>query len=233
MVATVEKLTKCLLCKGERLKTDTYAARILNLASPHQITKCRDCGLWFLNPRPLLADYEQAYAHGTGSLVETYKLNRGFYGQQDLIRITQYRKKLELLIKAGAKGRLFEIGACTGVFLNEARKRGFEVEGIEPSEENSRIARQRYDLNMHVGRVEDFNFAEGSLDVVCSSHVFEHLLDPLAVAKNINRWLRTGRFHMIEVPNQFENLIFKLRKLMRTGIIKERTFISIHHPVFF
>lgn len=228
-----EELTECLLCEGRRLKVNTYAARMLNLASPYGVTECKDCGFRFLNPRPLLTEYEQAYAYGTGPLVKSYKLNKDGYAQQGLIRIPQHRKKLDILIKAGAKGRLLEIGACTGLFLNEARKSGFEVEGIEPSEENSRIAKQRYNLNMRTGRVEDFNFAPESFDVVCSSHVFEHLLDPLAVAKNISRWLRPGGFHMIEVPSQFDNAAFKLRRLVGAGVIRERTFRSIHHPVFF
>jgi 2-polyprenyl-3-methyl-5-hydroxy-6-metoxy-1,4-benzoquinol methylase len=206
---------------------------MLNLASPYGVTMCLDCGFRFLNPRPLSAEYARAYADGTGPLVETYKMNKDFYGEQDLIRMPQYRKKLDLLVKAGAKGRLLEIGACTGLFLNEAKKRGFEVEGIEPSEGNCRIARQNYNLNVHTGRVEDFNFPEGSFDVVFSSHVFEHLLNPLAATRKIVSWLRPGGFIMIEVPNQFDNLVFKLRRLAGAGIIIERTFLSIHHPVFF
>jgi len=232
-ILMAEKLTKCLLCGKPRLKTDTYATRILNLADPHCVIKCRDCGFRFLNPRPTFAEYQYAYTLGSGPLVKVYKLNSDFYGQEDAIRITQYRKKLDLLIKAGAKGRLLEIGSCTGVFLNEAKKKGFEVAGIEPSEKDSRIAKQRYGLNLHVGVVEGFNFPEESFDVVFSSHVFEHLLDPLAVAKKIGSWLRPGGFHMIEVPNQFERCEFRRWRLMRVNAPRERTFLSIHHPVFF
>jgi 2-polyprenyl-3-methyl-5-hydroxy-6-metoxy-1,4-benzoquinol methylase len=180
-----------------------------------------------------LAEYEQAYAYGTGTLAKVFKLDEDGYGQNSLLRIPQHHIKMDRLIKAGAKGRLLEIGASTGHFLNEAKKRGFEVEGIEPGRKRCQTAKDQYDLNMHVGRVEDFEFAEESFDVVCSSHVFEHLLDPLAVAKKINSWLRMGGLHMIEVPNQFDNLVFKLRKLIGLGVIRERTFSSIHHPIFF
>lgn len=140
---------------------------------------------------------------------------------------------MDLLIKAGADGRLLEIGSCTGVFLNEAQKRGFEVAGIEPGEQNSLIAKQRYGLDLHVGSVEDFNTPEESFDVVFSSHVFEHLLDPLAIAKKISNWLRSGGFHMIEVPNQFDRFDVRRRRLLRAGVPRERTFLSIHHSVFF
>ena len=226
-------MARCLLCGTSRLKRDAYATTMLNIATPHCVTRCLDCGFRFLNPRPTSGEYQQAYAYESGPLVEVYGLHSDYYGQTDARRIGQYRKKLELLTKAGAKGRLLEIGSCTGIFLNEARKWGFEVQGIEPSEENSRIANQRYGLNLHEGSVESFNFPEESFDVVFSSHVFEHLLDPLAVARKLSVWLRTGGFHMIEVPNQFDTFGFRRRRLMGTGVPRERTFFSIHHPVFF
>lgn len=226
-------MARCLLCGTSRLKKDAYAASLLNLADSHGVTKCQDCGFRFLNPRPTSADYLQAYAYGSGPLVDIYKFDSSFYGGEDVIRMPQYLRKLDMLTKVGAKGRLLEIGSCTGAFLNEARKRGFQVEGIEPSEENTQIAKRKYGLDLKNGRAEDFSFPEESFDVVFSSHVFEHLLDPLAVAKKLSSWLRTGGFHMIEVPNQFDTFGFRLRRLMGTGVPVERTFFSIHHPVFF
>jgi 2-polyprenyl-3-methyl-5-hydroxy-6-metoxy-1,4-benzoquinol methylase len=228
-----EELTKCLLCASARLKKDAYAASLLNLADLHGVTKCQDCGFRFLSPRPMSDDYLQAYAYGSGPLVDIYKVDSSFYGEEDMIRMPQYLKKLDILTKVGAKGRLLEIGSCTGAFLNEARKRGFQVEGIEPSEENTQIAKRKYGLDLRNGRVEDFSFPEESFDVVFSSHVFEHLLDPLAVAKKLSSWLRTGGFHMIEVPNQFDTLGTRRRRLLRITTPRERTFLSIHHPVFF
>lgn len=226
-------MTKCLLCGKSRLEEDTYAARMLNITSPYCVTRCLDCGFRFLNPRPTSTEYQQAYTNGTGPLAEAYKLPGDYYGQVDARRITQYRRKLDMLVKIGAKGRLLEIGSCTGVFLNEARKQGFEVEGIEPSEKNSQIAKQRYGLNLHAGKVENLNFPEESFDVVFSSHVFEHLLDPLSIARKISSWLRPGGFHMIEVPNQFDTFGVRRRRLIRTNLSRQRTFLSVHHPVFF
>ena len=229
----VEELSKCLLCGDSRLKKDIYAAHILNLASPHSITICQSCSFRFLNPRPSPAEYQQAYTKGSGALTESYEFGNEFYENENKIRISQYHKKLDLLTKAGAKGRLLEIGSCTGVFLNEAKKRAFEVEGIEPSEPNSQIAKQQYGLNLHVGKVEDFNFTKNSFDVIFSSHVFEHLLNPLTVARQLSSWLRQGGFHMIEVPNQFCTFEFTRRRLLRYGSPKNRSFRSIHHTVFF
>lgn len=228
-----EELTKCLLCGAEQLDPDSYSAWILNLVAPHGVSRCRRCGFRFLNPRPTAYEYQQAYAHGAGPLVEIYGFVGNFYEQESINRIAQYRKKLDILVEAGAKGCLLEIGACTGLFLNEARNRGFEVEGVEPNEQDCRTAHARYGLRLYVQRVEEADFPEGYFDVVFSSHVFEHLLDPLAVAKKVSKWLRPGGLHMLEVPNQFEAVSRRLRRLLRIARPRKRSFCSIHHPVFF
>jgi len=228
-----EELKRCLLCSNPRLKRDLHTAWILNLSSPHGVTVCMDCGFRFLNPRPSLSSYQELYSHGSGPLVETYDLESHHYRKADARRLGVYRNKVDVLRTIGARGRLLEIGSCTGVFLNTAKEHGFEVEGIEPSVENARIAKSLYGLDLHVGNVEDMDFPEGSFDVVFSSHVFEHLLDPLAIAKKTNHWLRIGGFHMIEVPNHFDTFGAKRRRLMRSGNQRKRDFRSIHHVSFF
>lgn len=228
-----EELAKCILCGSDKLKRDLCATRKLNLLEPHSVTRCKVCSFRFLNPRPDESEYEQLYTDGSGPLVDIYGFSDEFYEQEATVRMAEYKKKLELLKKVGAKGRLLELGSCTGAFLNEARNRGFEVEGVEPSEQNCSIAKERYGLNLRMGYVEEQNFQDGYFDVVFSSHVFEHLLDPLAVAKKISDWLRPGGFHMIEVPNQFEAALSKLRRLLFMDRPRARNFRSIHHPVFF
>ncbi|MHC4843313.1 MAG: class I SAM-dependent methyltransferase [Planctomycetota bacterium] len=228
-----EELAKCILCGSDNLKRDLCATRKLNLSEPHSVMKCKVCSFRFLNPRPDGSEYEQLYKDGSGPLADIYGFSDEFYEQEATIRIAEYKKKLDILRKMGAKGRLLELGSCTGAFLNEARNLGFEVEGIEPSEKNCSIAKERYGLSLHVGCVEEENFQDGYFDVVFSSHVFEHLPDPLAIAKKISAWLCPDGFHMIEVPNQFEASLSKLRRLLFIDRPRALDFRSIHHPVFF
>jgi 2-polyprenyl-3-methyl-5-hydroxy-6-metoxy-1,4-benzoquinol methylase len=160
-------------------------------------------------------------------------MRREFYAEQSDLRLEEYRRKLDRLQAAGAGGRLLEVGSAAGVFLDAARQRGFQVEGIEPNENDRRAAQERYGLAIRPGGVEDQEFPAASFDVVFSSHVFEHLLDPLWVATRIVEWLRPGGFHMIEVPNQFDTLWMKLNRWSGRANPKPRDFLSIHHPVFF
>lgn len=228
-----QTLNRCLLCGGSRLRRDNYAAASLNLTAEHGVSRCRDCRLLFLNPRPTEAEYEQLYSGSGGELARQYPVPEGFYEAREAPRLAEYGRKLDILASHGISGRILEIGCCTGLFLNEARQRGFEVEGIEPGEDNRRIARSRFGLELHAGRIEGHDFAPGSFDVVFTSHVFEHLADPLAVARRTCEWVRPGGFLMAEVPNQF-NTLPKLRsRWLRRIKRRERSIRSIHHTVFF
>lgn len=229
----VERVERCLLCSGTLLKHDSYASWKLNLLHPLGVARCADCQFRFLSPRPTAKEYGSLYRLGVSSFSSIYPHDFTFYEREIDQRRDEYRKKLGILRRFGAGSRLLEIGSCTGLFLNEARRLDFEVTGIEPSEDNARIARDRYDINLRIGSVEDQNFPDGYFDVVFSSHVFEHLLDPVGVARKVSQWLRPGGLHMMEVPNQFEMFSAKLRRMTRIDKQITRSFLSIHHPVFF
>lgn len=228
-----ETLTACLLCGHTALKADNHAASQLNLVDVHGVARCSQCGLRFLNPRPSREEYEAAYRDGTGPLARAYPVPSRYYADEDAARIPEYRTKLETLVHAGAGRRLLEIGACTGIFLNEARRWGFEPDGIEPSSQNRRIAHSRFGLNLRPGLIEDQDLPAGSYDVVFSSNVFEHLLDPLSATCLARRWLRPGGLLMLEVPNQFDSFAARRRRWLGRTLARERSFLSVHHTVFF
>ena len=228
-----EIILTCPLCSSNNFSEDKFASAILNLADIHRVSQCRQCGFRFLSPRPNQLEYQQAYGLGTGPLLELYPMRTAFYSEQADIRLEEYGRKLDRLRKAGAKEKLLEIGSSSGLFLNAARQRGFQVEGIEPNAEDRRLALERFGLSLRPGGVEDQEIVPGTFDVVFSSHVFEHLLDPVTVANMVTIWLRPGGLHFIEVPNQFDQLVMKVKKWTGRMSPVRREFLSIHHPMFF
>ena len=228
-----EMRSHCLLCGRSRLKKDDFAVATLNLAPEHSVSQCCHCGFRFLNPRPTIQEYEQLYSEFGGPLAEKYPVPQDFYSGNQMRRLREYQDKLNILSEHVTNGRILEIGACTGLFLDTAHNRGFEVEGIEPSEKNCRIALEKFSLKLRQGSVEDFDFPAESFDVVFSSHVFEHLSDPLAVAKRVSFWLKPGGLHMMEVPNEFGTLPKRRSRLLGRIKRRGRSARSIHHTVFF
>lgn len=95
------------------------------------------------------------------------------------------------------KGNLLDIGAGTGDFLIEAKKRGWITTGIEPSDKAKSIAKQK-------GVV----FSEGlsaiqnhSQDVITMWHVLEHVPDVEAQIKELKRILKPDGVLIVAVPN--------------------------------
>jgi len=229
----VERLDKCLLCSSPNLIKDTYAIEHLNLAHPHGVSRCLDCGLRFLNPRPTKDDYNQLYAHNDGTIIGMYPNIERFYANEDAAKLFEYENKLNYLTKLRKKGKILEIGSCTGIFLNIAQEYGFDVEGIEPNIKYCEKAKEIYGLELKNGNIEDQQFPPESFDILFSSHVFEHLLYPLEVVHLLYNWLRPGGFLLIEVPNQFESFAAKRKKVFYPHFPVKRSVLSIHHTIFF
>jgi SAM-dependent methyltransferase len=228
-----EVLDTCVLCLWPAINDDPATAKQLNLTEEHGVARCCSCGFRFLTPRPTRTEYETMYRDGSGPLAADYPVSHSYYFEEERSRLPEYRVKLRELIRAGAGPRLLEIGACAGTFLSEARRWGFEVQGIEPSETNRRMALERHGLHLEANLLEEQDFPPDTFDVVFSSNVFEHLMDPLAAILRVRRWLKPGSLLLIEVPNQFESFAGRRRRWLGRAKVKPRSFLSIHHTMFF
>jgi glycosyltransferase involved in cell wall biosynthesis/2-polyprenyl-3-methyl-5-hydroxy-6-metoxy-1,4-benzoquinol methylase len=75
--------------------------------------------------------------------------------------------------------RLLELGAGVGLFLDVARRLGWDVRGIEASKWAVEQGRARFDVPLRQGLIEDLDEPPGSADAVVMLDVLEHLADPL------------------------------------------------------
>jgi 2-polyprenyl-3-methyl-5-hydroxy-6-metoxy-1,4-benzoquinol methylase len=100
-----------------------------------------------------------------------------------------------------ARGRLLEIGCASGFFLDAAHRAGFQVTGVEPSEEQAELARARVAADVRAGFLEDIGFETGSFDVSCAWHVLEHIPEPVEGLRLLRAALRPGGTLALEVPN--------------------------------
>src|ERR1044071_2799434 len=72
------------------------------------------------------------------------------YDQGREQRGLQARKILEAILPYKKGGRLLDVGAASGILLEQARKLGFGGEGVEPSRSLAKTA-QAAGLNVHLG----------------------------------------------------------------------------------
>jgi 2-polyprenyl-3-methyl-5-hydroxy-6-metoxy-1,4-benzoquinol methylase len=155
-----------------------------------RIVRCTACGLVFTNPRPsarrIAEGYSEAVDHD--------------YALQDSSRSINAHLALHTIKRFATGGRLLDVGAATGYFLNAARL-DFETCGIEPSRWAAEYARSRLGLDVRVGNLEDMEFEAESFDVVTLNDVIEHLTDPLAALKRLNALLKPGGLLYLVTPD--------------------------------
>jgi SAM-dependent methyltransferase len=97
-------------------------------------------------------------------------------------------------------GKFLEIGCAGGFFLDEARNSGFDVTGLELSEDMATHARDKLKLNVRNISVMDAEFDINSFDVIASNRVLEHIPDIFAVFQKIHDWLRPGGILLVSGP---------------------------------
>jgi 2-polyprenyl-3-methyl-5-hydroxy-6-metoxy-1,4-benzoquinol methylase len=115
-----------------------------------------------------------------------------------VIKSIALKNKLDLINTLQKdKGKLLDIGAGTGDFLNVAKTDGWEIIGIEPSEKARSIA-----IKKGVSFVEDTNLLENSsFDVITMWHVLEHVPNLENQIKELKRLLKPNGTILIAVPN--------------------------------
>lgn len=165
------------------------------------LVRCARCGLVFVDPMPspseAIVPYDATYFHrATGY--------RDYAGEERVFR-AEFRRRLR---RAGLRARrpaapggrrLLDVGAATGAFLAEARARGFDVAGIEPSPAAAAARARGFDV--FEGPIEAATYAPSSFDVVTIQDVLEHLVDPCGALRLVGGWLRRGGALVVTVPD--------------------------------
>jgi len=98
------------------------------------------------------------------------------------------------------RGRLLDVGCGNGELLSLAQKMGWKAEGIDFDATAVDAARRR-GLTVHLGDLREGTFADHAFDLVMSSHVLEHVPDPVALLRQCRRLLRPGGTVLAVTPN--------------------------------
>jgi SAM-dependent methyltransferase len=228
----------CTICRVRDTVNFPWGGFHLNLLPPLAVVQCRRCGLFFLSPRPN-EELRRALMQGAvPEAIQPYSDATANYAAVTTGRLELFRRRLRTLesLIGGANRshprRLLDIGASAGTFVQEARSCGWEAHGVEPSLTGTRAACE-LGLQLVQATAEALPIDEEAFDVVHSHHVFEHLTDPLSAAREAWRVLKPGGLLFIEVPNQFDNIVFRRNLWLRRIPRRQRNIRSIHHLWFF
>jgi SAM-dependent methyltransferase len=171
------------------------------------IYRCPDCTHQFVYPsvaaEEMAAIYGDHYFAANGDWAASHFEGQGYRDAEAKLR-DEARQVLGMLpVNAGV--RLLDIGCAGGVFLDEARRKGFEVAGIEYNASMAQDARARYGLDVHQGTIESVpldRYPAGSFDVVTVLDVLEHVPSPRAAMDRIGTWAKDNAVLLIRGPLQ-------------------------------
>jgi SAM-dependent methyltransferase len=194
------KRINCPLCASENfLPQGSVQDRLLGTDGQFCLVRCRDCGLFYLNPQPERLELEKYYS-------EDYEPFQA--AQLDRLPLVQrlfidygLKKRRRAVEKFKPGGRLLEIGCAQGLFLwTMQRRRGWEVYGVEPSTAAGAVAREEFHLDVFQGTLEEAGFPSLFFDAVVLWDVLEHVPDPQATLREIRRLLSPEGVLILRVP---------------------------------
>jgi SAM-dependent methyltransferase len=98
-------------------------------------------------------------------------------------------------------GSLLDVGCFSGMFLANAKKRGFTVFGVEPNREAFLRLVNELQINVVHGSLSSARFSTDSFSVVSFLDVIEHLPDPINELEESFRVLRPNGVLVLSTPN--------------------------------
>ena len=198
MTAVDEMTAACWVCSATKLRLvkesglsaplehNAFKITDSNYGQTAAIYRCESCG--FLQ----CADI--------GDVLEFYEALEDIdYEEGRDGRKLQAHKLLQSVMRWRSSGRLLDVGAGTGILVEEATELGFEAEGIEPSEW-AQVQGSKHELKIHHGTLPHPD-AQGPYDLVTLIDVIEHVDNPVVLLRQIRDVMSDDGLGVVVTPD--------------------------------
>ena len=192
-------LILCPICEAEEFTAITWRF------DTGRIVRCSACGHYYLNPplsdEQLNAIYAAYFTDESDeALLQTAE--NWFLDPQG-----PYQHTLDAVERAGGfhKKRVLEVGCGPGRFLDECRRRGAIVTGVDRSPAAVRLAKQHFTLDLVLKTLEEVTheggFLSNSFDLIFAFEIIEHVRKPLAFIQSLSALLAPEGWLFVSTPN--------------------------------
>lgn len=184
------------------LQVDAFRCTYAGYGQHFRVVTCRRCGLTYADPRLTPEETLVAYRAVEDPL---------YVQEQDGRSLTFTRHIADLERLRAPPGRVLDVGAYSGVFVEVAKSRGWDSVGLEPSRWAVEQARRK-GLSIIEGTLATSSLPTESFDVVTMWDVIEHMCDPLAELRISNTLLRPGGLvviHTMDIDSLFARVMGK------------------------
>ncbi len=200
-----ERIRRCPACGGARLRparpgtleadglspetikiTDSEYGKVWDLAA------CLECGHLFADPSPRPAFIASLYEAVEDPLYDDEAEGRSKNFAPLLRRLARLTPD---------RGRLFDVGAATGLLLDLARRDGWRVDGIDASAWAARRAAERRGIPLRQGAFEEADLPSGGYQAVTMVDLIEHTPTPRAAVAKAASILAPGGVLVLVTPD--------------------------------
>lgn len=225
----------CICCRSEGTAIyPPMRDRLFEAPGDWSIKKCnnKDCGLLWLDPCPTEEDlhkaYQSYYTHKEtpsnkvsllSKWIQGYRASKYGYKKSQTSLLNQlignilgfsgfFRENMDYPFVYFAnrnKGKLLELGCGSGSTLKLFSDWGWQAEGLDFDVQAVNNAQAKGLIVSH-GDIFSQHFADNSFDAIFSSHVVEHVSDPLAVLEESFRILKPNGIFVAVMPNSSSKL---------------------------
>ncbi|MEO1204293.1 MAG: class I SAM-dependent methyltransferase [Pseudomonadota bacterium] len=207
-------LTECRLCGSDDLKLWMREGRNRDL----NYYRCGNCTLW---------NYDLDCGLDQTQYTETYvsPKDTGHKYNQDNLRSWAFLER-----HLGEPGTLLDIGCGSGGLLHPAREAGWEVRGMELSEQTAKNIRDDQGLDVIVSNFLEYDNPDGDrYDVVVLRHVLEHLPDSKLAMTKIGGLLVDGGLALLEFPNT-ASVSYGIKRHLKNRGLKNKKYSADWRP---
>ena len=168
------------------IKSDSFAITDSTYGVTSELSQCKECSfIQSSNLTDVLSFYENLED-------PSYEANRKE-------RLLQAKKIVAIIKKYKTTGRLLDIGAGSGIFVEEAISGGFMASGVEPSAWLQKKAIE-HSLPVTLGTFPN-HVCAGPYDVITIIDVIEHVNDPVELLKESYKALHKGGVIVVVTPD--------------------------------
>ncbi|MBI2257923.1 MAG: class I SAM-dependent methyltransferase [Flavobacteriia bacterium] len=195
----MENKEKCPICLVDKITTKFSVKDFMLTNETFSIDCCNSCHFHFTNPTP--NEYELYKYYKSDEYISHSVTKKNIvYRIYHIVRKMTLKRKVCLIQKLTNDKNILDYGAGTGHFLNECKKKAFNVCGIEPDEEAKKFALNNFNLELSSPN-DIFNFSNESFDVITMWHVLEHVYSLDKTIVELIRILKENGIWIVAVPN--------------------------------
>jgi 2-polyprenyl-3-methyl-5-hydroxy-6-metoxy-1,4-benzoquinol methylase len=175
------------------------------------VWQCGSCSLQFTQDAPgedSIAPYYQSADYISHTNTDRGLINRLY---QKIRKRTLDQKAALVMSKTVPRGRILDLGAGIGAFLNTMKEKQWEIAGVEPDAGARQQARHLFGIDLEQTAALN-QFTAASFDAISLWHVLEHVHQLHAYIERLKTLLKPEGKLFIAVPNyqSLDHSIYKL-----------------------